>query len=58
MRLRAAQGKLKVEHSIIDGLRDVLERLLAVLQDRHLASEPLEQLTHFEGDHPAAEDDQ
>ncbi len=28
MRLRAAQGKLKVEHSIIDGLRPVLERLL------------------------------
>lgn len=29
MRLRKAQGKLKIEHSIIDGLRDVLERLLA-----------------------------
>lgn len=29
MRLRAAQGKLKVEHSIIDGVREVLERLLA-----------------------------
>ncbi len=28
MRLRAAQGKLKIEHSIIDGLRRVLERLL------------------------------
>ncbi len=28
MRLRAAQGKLKIEHSIIDGLRPVLERLL------------------------------
>jgi hypothetical protein len=28
MRLRAAQGKLKVEHSIIDGLRPVLLRLL------------------------------
>ena len=28
MRLRTAQGKLKVEHSIIDGLRPVLERLL------------------------------
>jgi len=28
MRLRKVQGKLKVEHSIIDGLRDVLERLL------------------------------
>ena len=27
MRLRKVQGKLKVEHSIIDGLRDVLERL-------------------------------
>lgn len=29
MRLRTAQGKLKVEHSIIDGLRGLLERLLA-----------------------------
>ena len=28
MRLRKAQGKLKIEHSIIDGVRDVLERLL------------------------------
>ena len=28
MRLRKVQGKLKVEHSIIDGLRRVLERLL------------------------------
>ncbi len=28
MRLRAAQNRLKVEHSIIDGLRQVLERLL------------------------------
>ncbi len=29
MKLRAVQGKLKIEHSIIDGLRPVLERLLA-----------------------------
>jgi hypothetical protein len=29
MRLRTAQGKLKVEHSIIGGLRPVLERLLS-----------------------------
>ena len=28
VKLRAAQGKLKIEHSIIDGLRPVLERLL------------------------------
>lgn len=28
MKLRAAQGKLKIEHSIIDGLRPVLERML------------------------------
>jgi hypothetical protein len=28
MRLRAEKGKLKVEHSIIDGLRPVLQRLL------------------------------
>ena len=29
MRLRANQGKLKIEHSIIDGLRPLLDRLLA-----------------------------
>ncbi len=28
MRLRKVQGRLKVEHAIVDGLRDVLERLL------------------------------
>ena len=28
MRLRASKDRLKVEHSIIDGLRPVLERLL------------------------------
>ena len=28
MRLRTAQDRLKIEHSIIDGLRPVLERLL------------------------------
>ena len=28
-RLRAAQGRLKIEHSIIDGVREVLETLLA-----------------------------
>jgi hypothetical protein len=28
VKLRAEQGKLKIEHSIIDGLRPVLERLL------------------------------
>ena len=28
MRLRASQNRLKVEHSIIDGLRPLLERLL------------------------------
>jgi hypothetical protein len=28
MRLRKAQGKLKIEHSIIDGVRDLLERFL------------------------------
>jgi len=28
LRLRKLQGKLKIEHSIIDGVRDVLERLL------------------------------
>ncbi len=28
MKLRKVQGRLKVEHSIVDGLRDVLERLL------------------------------
>jgi hypothetical protein len=29
MRLRKAQGKLKVEHSILDGVRGMLDRLLA-----------------------------
>ncbi len=29
MRLRTAQNKLKIEHSIIDGVRDLLEQLLA-----------------------------
>jgi hypothetical protein len=29
MRLRTAQGRLKVKHSIIDGVRGLLERLLA-----------------------------
>lgn len=29
MKLRAAKGKLKIEHSIIEGLRPVLERLLS-----------------------------
>jgi hypothetical protein len=29
MRLRTAQDRLKIEHSIIDGLRAVLEELLA-----------------------------
>jgi hypothetical protein len=28
MKLRAVRGKLKIEHSIIDGLRPILERLL------------------------------
>ena len=28
MRLRTAQNKLKIEHSIIDGVRSLLERLL------------------------------
>jgi len=28
MRLRTSQGKLKIEHSIIDGVRDILRRLL------------------------------
>ena len=28
MRLRASQNKLKIEHSIIDGVRRMLERLL------------------------------
>lgn len=29
MRLRTRQGKLKVEHSILGGVRELLERLLA-----------------------------
>lgn len=33
MKLRTAKGKLKIEHSIIDGLRPVLERLLGSNDD-------------------------
>ena len=33
MRLRANDGKLKIEHSIIDGLRPLLARLLASSQE-------------------------
>lgn len=29
MRLRTARGKLKVEHSILEGVRELLKRLLA-----------------------------
>jgi hypothetical protein len=29
MRLRTAKDRLKIEHSIIDGVRDILERVLA-----------------------------
>lgn len=33
MRLRTNQDRLKIEHSIIDGLRPLLERLLAAEQE-------------------------
>ena len=33
MRLRASQDRLKIEHSIIDGLRPLLERLLIAQPD-------------------------
>jgi hypothetical protein len=33
VKLRTAKGKLKIEHSIIDGLRPVLERLLGSNDD-------------------------
>ena len=33
MRLRKAQGKLKVEHSIVEGVRPILERLLQAHPD-------------------------
>jgi hypothetical protein len=36
MKLRAAQGKLKIEHSIIDGLRPILERLLEPAEIRSI----------------------
>jgi hypothetical protein len=29
MKLRASQGKIKIEHSIIEGVRPLLERLIA-----------------------------
>lgn len=28
MKLRTSQGKLKIEHSIVDGVRDILEKLV------------------------------
>jgi len=34
-RLRTAQGKLKIEHSIIDNLKKVLERLLSATPEIH-----------------------
>jgi hypothetical protein len=33
VKLRAARGKLKIEHSIIPGVREFLERLLAAHSD-------------------------
>ena len=33
MRLRTAQGKLKIEHSIIDGVGDLLRRMLEANPD-------------------------
>ena len=33
MRLRASKDRLKIEHSIIDGLRRVLEKLLDIRED-------------------------
>jgi hypothetical protein len=36
LKLRAAQGKLKIEHSIIDGVRPLLERLLAATPEIRL----------------------
>ena len=33
MKLRASQNKLKIEHSIVDGVRPVLERLIADNQE-------------------------
>ena len=33
MRLRTAQDRLKIEHSIIDGVRGILEALLAANQE-------------------------
>jgi len=35
-RLRTAQGKLKIEHSILDDLRPVLERLVAIDEIRSI----------------------
>ena len=33
MRLRTAHDRLKIEHSIIDGVREILERMLAATPD-------------------------
>src|SRR5437588_2914100 len=50
MRLRAAGNKLKIEHSIIDGLRPVLERLLRCDEIRSVIPGVIRQVRDAKGE--------
>jgi len=49
MRLRAKKDKLKIEHSIIDGLRPVLERLLDYPEIRSIIPGVIRQVRDAKG---------
>lgn len=49
MKLRANQGRLKIEHSIIDGLRPMLERLLWHEQIRSIIPGVIRQVRDAKG---------
>jgi hypothetical protein len=49
MRLRAHQGRLKIEHSIIEGLRPMLERLLAHPEIRTITPGVIRQVRDAKG---------
>jgi hypothetical protein len=49
VKLRAARGKLKIEHSIIDGLRPVLERLLTAAEIRSIIPGVIRQVRDARG---------
>jgi hypothetical protein len=49
MRLRASQNRLKIEHSIIDGLRERLERILAESEIRSIIPGVIRQVRDARG---------